>query len=260
MSALEDRLRDAIRSAAETVPPHAAETVERAVRQRIGRAKAPRPGHGRAVAPIAAAAAITAIRSRIPVVASLAILGMAGGITATAVNPPMYSSRATVLISPQVKAPSTLLSIAGSNQVLEKALKLLHSHMPMNTLRQRVTTEMAEVGVVGVTAQGMSPVEAEHTANAVADAYVAFLTSGVRPGHPVPAEVLNPATAAHTSALAVGAVTGCIGLVSGLLLGCILALVITKFRSPRRPPPLTPQRRIPSRHTTGPLSVQDRSG
>ncbi len=39
MSGLEDRLRDAIRSATETVSPAAAENVEQSIRQRIGQAK-----------------------------------------------------------------------------------------------------------------------------------------------------------------------------------------------------------------------------
>ena len=61
MSGLEDRLRNAIRSATETVSPAAAEDVERAIRQRIGQAK-PQPRRPlRVLAPIAAAAAVAGI-------------------------------------------------------------------------------------------------------------------------------------------------------------------------------------------------------
>jgi len=61
MSAIEDRLRDAIRNAAETVSPRDAETVERAIRQRLGPAKQVRRRPWRVVAPIAAAAVVAGI-------------------------------------------------------------------------------------------------------------------------------------------------------------------------------------------------------
>ena len=61
MSGLEDRLRDAISSATETVPPAAAEHVERAIRQRIGQARPRQRNILRFLAPVAAAAAVAGI-------------------------------------------------------------------------------------------------------------------------------------------------------------------------------------------------------
>lgn len=70
MSGLEDRLRDAIRGATETVSPAAAHNVERAIRRRIGQATHLRRSPLRFLAPIAAAAAVAGIAVLAAVLAS----------------------------------------------------------------------------------------------------------------------------------------------------------------------------------------------
>ena len=81
--------------------------------------------------------------------------------------------------------------------------------------------------IISISAQGKTAAQAERTANAVADSYVAYVNSPSRPGPPVQARVLQPATNATGTSLSTRLlVTGGLGALLGLLIGAIVVLAI----------------------------------
>src|SRR5215831_1089924 len=110
------------------------------------------------------------------------ILGILAGAGYTVRYPPMLSAEATVLLSPTLKAPSSQVFIAGSDAVLLGAMPRVKPKMSLAALRDHIHVQSTSPNVISITAEGRTPVQAEDTANAVAESYVDLLTSGKLPG------------------------------------------------------------------------------
>lgn len=171
------------------------------------------------------------------IVGAAAVLGLLGGIVFTLLNPPMFESKALVLLPPPVKGIAgqtarnvgTQVVIAGSTPVLAEAVRRVNPPMSLQTLGNRVLVSSLSPDVIAISAQGITPTQAEDVANTVASSYIAYIRS---PGNP-DALVLERATNATGTPLAMRlAVNGGIGALLGALAGAIVALAIG--RSDRR--------------------------
>ena len=97
----------------------------------------------------------------------------------------------------------------------------------LQTLRSRIQVKSLTSDIISISAQGKTAAQAERTANAVADSYVAYVRSASRPGPPVQARILQPATTATGTPLPIRLlVTGGLGALIGALIGAIVALAI----------------------------------
>src|SRR5262249_59314556 len=151
------------------------------------------------------------------VVGILAALGLLAGLGLLLHRPPMLASQALVEVvlssSAQAAAPqggsaainpalATQIVIASSDSVLESALRTVDPSMSVQTLRSRVrTTSVASSDILSISGQGRTAAQAEGIANAVADSYVAYVSSGKITGGQVQARVLEPATTAAEPSL-----------------------------------------------------------
>ena len=165
-----------------------------------------------------------------------------GGAYAT-LNPPMLTSTALIVL-PQAESSTqpanstgqqnavssytaTQLVIADSNQVLTAALPNVKPTVSLNKLRSEVQVTGVTSYIISISAIGKSAGDAEATANAVAQSYVAYVNSPGSPIKHVSARVLQSATSATgtgpTKALVI---TGLIGALAGALIGIIVSLAV----------------------------------
>lgn len=157
-------------------------------------------------------------------------LGVLAGAGYTVRYPPMLSAEATVLLSPTLKAASSQVFIASSDRVLQGAMASVKPKMSLTALRNRIHVQNTSRNVIAITAEGRTPIQAEDTANAVAESYVDLLTSGKLPGQVVQAQVLNPAnqTTALTSVPIRMTEMALLGASVGALLGAMTALGVSR--------------------------------
>ena len=117
--------------------------------------------------------------------------------------------------------------IAGSNQVLAAALPNVRPPMSLQKLRSQIEVSSVTSYILSISAKGKTAADAEATANAVAQSYVAYVNSPSSPIKHVSARVLEPATVATgTRPLKALVITGSIGALAGALVGIILSLAI----------------------------------
>lgn len=182
------------------------------------------------------------------VIMAVAALGLLAGSAFAMLTPPMLSSEAAVdvvlSLSAQAAAPqggpgginpalATQIVIAGSDPVLESALRTVDPSMSLQTLQSRVRiTNAASTDILSISAEGETAAQAGRTANAVADSYVADVGS-VSSGGRVPAHVLDRAVSAtETPPPSRLLVPDGLGALLGALIGAIGALAFS--RSDRR--------------------------
>jgi capsular polysaccharide biosynthesis protein len=167
------------------------------------------------------------------IVGAAAVLGLLGGVVFTLLNPPMFASKALVLLPPPVKGIAgqparnigTQVVIAGSDPVLAGAMRGVNPPVSLKTLSDSVLVSSLSPDVVAISARGTTPTQAEEAANAVANSYIAYIRS---PGNPN-ALVLERATNATGTPLAMRlAVNGGIAALLGALAGAIVALAISR--------------------------------
>ena len=166
-----------------------------------------------------------------------------GGAYAT-LNPPKLTSTALIVL-PQAESSAqqasasttgqsavssytaTQLVIADSNQVLGAAVPNVRPVVSLNKLRSEVQVTSVTSYIISVSALGKSAADAEATANAVANSYVAYVNSSSSPIKHVSAHILQSATSATgtgpTKALVI---TGLVGALAGALIGIIVSLAI----------------------------------
>jgi len=176
--------------------------------------------------------ALRMARRHLLLVVVAAVVGLGAGVGYALVKPPLYTSEALVVLSSSARDTTTELVIARSDPVLTDAR--LDPHMSLERLRSYVHPKSLAYNLIAISAKGKSATQAEATANAVADSYVKYLSSGTLPGGAVRAHVLQPATDASAgSPRAVRlALMGAIGAVLAGLLGALVAVSIG--RSDRR--------------------------
>jgi len=166
------------------------------------------------------------VRRRLTVIWIAAAVGLLAGAGYTALNPPIHESTALVVLPSSTGNTSAEVAIAGSNPVLESALSRIHA-VSLQALRSRVHVTNLTTNVISVTAEGGTDAQAEGTANAVADSYVAYIGSAALPADRVPAQVLVAATSATGTRLLVRMLaTALLGVVLGAAIGVMAALAL----------------------------------
>jgi capsular polysaccharide biosynthesis protein len=159
------------------------------------------------------------------VVAIFVALGLAAGIGLTMLRPVMQTSSALAVLPQSVHNIATQVVIASSDPVLIGAQRTLGSGGPPQTLRDAIKVKNVTSDIISISAQGKTAAQAERTANAVADSYVAYVNSPSRPGPPVQARILQPALNATVTPLSIRLVVGGgLGALLGLLIGAIVVL------------------------------------
>jgi capsular polysaccharide biosynthesis protein len=176
-------------------------------------------------------------------------LGILIGAAYAVLKPPMLSSTALIVL-PQAQAQNgqaatssngvttgpdiaTQVVIASSVPVLSLALPHVSPAMPLQTLESRVQVTSLAGSIISISATGKTAAEAEATANAVANAYVAYVSVPSSPAGQVQAKILESATNATGSKLPERIVIfGLLGALAGALVGFVICLAIS--RSDRR--------------------------
>lgn len=190
------------------------------------------------------------VRRHRKLVAAVAIAGLLIGGAYCYLKPPTLTATALVVL-PEAPAQTqqgaatgtggagtggfidTQAVVAASNPVLSAALPHIQPATSLQALEHKVQVTAMTDSVLSVMASGGSAGQAEVTANAVANSYVAYITAKNSPFAHVPARVLEPAVSAGGAKLSERvAEFGLLGALAGALIGCIAALAIG--RSDRR--------------------------
>ena len=167
-------------------------------------------------------------------------LGLLAGGAYAVLRPPMVTSTALVTLpqSPLSTEPAATAGgtdpftatqevIATSYHVLLDALPDVRPVMSLNQLRQNVEAGSPAADIISITAMGKTAADAEATANAVANSYIAYVHSPKSPVGHVLAQSLESATTAsgpaRTERIAIFAL---IGALVGALLGGIVVLAL----------------------------------
>ncbi len=143
------------------------------------------------------------------IVLAAAVLGLVAGCAWATLRPPTFASQAWVALPASTRGGvGTQVVIAGSNEVLARALRALRSDMSLQALRGDVEVENRTGTFIVIRAQGRTAAQAEETANAVAQSYVTYVRRrGNLPVGPVQARVwqtATPATGTKASSLLIG--------------------------------------------------------
>jgi capsular polysaccharide biosynthesis protein len=163
------------------------------------------------------------------VVGAFAVLGLLAGAAFPVLRPPMLSSEALVLLPSSARSVATQAVIASSDPVLSSALPRLHPAMTLRTLENRIQVRTRTSIILSISAAGKTATQAEQTANAVADSYVAYVRSGSIPGGQIQARVLEPAATATGPSLSSRiAITGGLGALLGALIAAIAVLAFSR--------------------------------
>jgi uncharacterized protein involved in exopolysaccharide biosynthesis len=168
---------------------------------------------------------VLSARRRWAAIGAAAVLGLLAGAGYAALSPPVLTSNALVVLPASTHNTATQVVIARSNPVLAAALRSVHPAVSLRTMRDSVQVKSLTPNILSISARGTTAAQAEGTANAVADTYVAYVASP-RTAGTVPARLLEPATnASGTSLPGHLLVTGGLGVLVGLLIGAIAAIV-----------------------------------
>jgi capsular polysaccharide biosynthesis protein len=160
-------------------------------------------------------------------VAASTILGICAGLGYATLTPPMLTSTASVYLPSSVHDISTQVFIAASDPVLAGALRAIDSNESPQALRSAVSVRNVTTNIITFTAPGKTADQAERTADAVANSYVAYINSPSRPGPRVQARMLESAKAQGASGpskVKLWLTYGGLGALAGLLIGCIIVL------------------------------------
>jgi capsular polysaccharide biosynthesis protein len=171
---------------------------------------------------------------------AVAALGLLGGVAFAILKPPVLTSTALVVLpqsysqslqaaagSASTNAIDTQVVIATSDAVLADALPHISPAMSAQTLATKIQVTNVAGSVLSFSATGSTAQQAEATANAVANSYIAYIGSPSSPLGHVPAKVLEQAAAATGTKLPeqIG-IFGLLGLLAGALIGFIISLAI----------------------------------
>jgi capsular polysaccharide biosynthesis protein len=166
-------------------------------------------------------------------VAASAVLGLAAGVGFTVLSTPMLTSNALVVLPSSVHDISTQVFIATSDPVLARALRTVDLSGSPQTLRSSIQVRNLTSNIISISAPGKTAAQAERTADAVADSYVAYVNSPSRPGPRVQARILQPALdATGPTKLKRELTYGALGALAGLLIGAVI-LLATRRRDRR---------------------------
>jgi uncharacterized protein involved in exopolysaccharide biosynthesis len=171
-------------------------------------------------------------RRRWASVGAVAVLGLLAGAGYAALSPPMLTSSALVVLPAFTHNTATQVVIARSDPVLAAALRSVRPALSLQIMRNSVQVKSLSPTVLLISAQGKTAAQAEGTANAVANTYVAYTSLRSAAGT-VQARLLSPAVnASGTSLPSHLLVTDGLGILLGALIGVIGVIVFS--RSDRR--------------------------
>jgi len=167
------------------------------------------------------------LRRHVLVVTGVGLLGLAAGVGFTVLKPPLVTGNALVQLS---TSSSSLMAtqelIADSYVVLTGALPNVDPPTQLVDLRNRVRVKGLTASLMSISADGKTAVEADRTANAVAESYVSYVEDNYKSSK-LQAKVFQRAiNATGTTFRKRVIITGVLGTVVGLLLGAIVALAI----------------------------------
>lgn len=177
---------------------------------------------------------IRIVRRHKILVATATMVGLAAGVVFTLLRPPMLASETLVVLpTSAARYITTQVVVADSDPVLTGAMRRLDRHTSLQALQSHVRVTSLSPTIISISANGKTAAEAEDTANAVANSYIAYLSSVKNSSIQMQAHVLEPAVSATgTSRHRRTAVYGLLGALAGLLVGAIIAVAIG--RNPRR--------------------------
>jgi capsular polysaccharide biosynthesis protein len=185
--------------------------------------------------------AIKTVRKHRMIFGVIVVLGLLIGGAYAVVKPPMISSTALVVL-PGLSAQNaqssatgtgeasdtfidTQVVIAGSDPVLSAALPNISPATSFSALQGEVQVSSTAGSIISFSASGKNAGQAETTANAVANSYIAYVSSSANPVGHVSAKVLQSASTASGMKLpewvALWALLGALG---GALIGFIVSL------------------------------------
>ncbi len=183
------------------------------------------------------------VRRHIRLVSAVTALGLLAGGAYSALHPPMLTST-TLIVLPQSTQAATNAAAATSNggsspfmatqeliarsvPVLSAALPNARPAMSLDALRADIQINSPTGYIISISAHSKNAADAEVTANAVANSYLAYVNSPSSPIPQVSARILQPAANAtgENQWLAL-ALTALIGALAGALIGIITALAI----------------------------------
>jgi capsular polysaccharide biosynthesis protein len=166
------------------------------------------------------------------------VLGLIIGVAYAVMEPPVLESTALVVL-PQLASQAdaqaasgvesdliaTQAVIAGSDPVLSAALSHVSPAMSLQSLRDKIQVSSLTGSVISISASGSTPAQAEATANAVANSYIAYVTGPTSAVGNVEAKVLeSAATATGTTFAERIAIDGLMGALAGVLVGFVVSL------------------------------------
>jgi capsular polysaccharide biosynthesis protein len=168
------------------------------------------------------------VRRHRALVGIAAALGLLLGAAFTLLHPPIFTSKALVVLPPAAsRYIGTQVVIADSDPVLAAAGRQVNPPISLPVIRDRVQVISLTSSIISVSARGQTAAQAEETANAVADRYVVYVGSRHIPGGQIQASVLEHATDATRASLPAHLlITGGLGALAGLLMGIIAAFAI----------------------------------
>jgi capsular polysaccharide biosynthesis protein len=162
-------------------------------------------------------------------VSAVLLVGCLAGAAYGVEKPPMLTSQALVVVPGYVRSMATQAVIADSDPVLAGALREITPAVPLQELASRVEVRNLTSNILSVTAKGTTAKQAEQTANAVANSYIAYVGSANGPTGKLQARVLEQAGSATGTSLPVhAALTALLGALVGALLGAGIALAISR--------------------------------
>jgi capsular polysaccharide biosynthesis protein len=171
------------------------------------------------------------VRQHKVLVSIVVLLGLLGGVGYAFLNPPLRSSAALVILPKSARSIATQVVIAQSDPVLRAALPKVSSAQTIPELRRHIRVRSLTAYVLSVTARAKNAGDAETTANAVANSYIAYVGPRHSPVGSTQARILDPATeTTGTGLISDLLLKG----VLGALIGFAVALLVAISRNDRR--------------------------
>jgi capsular polysaccharide biosynthesis protein len=185
------------------------------------------------------------VRRRKWLVSAVTALGLLAGGAYSTLRPPLLTSTALIVLPQSAQAAASAAAastnaspdiytatetvIVRSAPVLSAALPSVRPAMSLEALRADIHVNSPTGYIISVSAKSKLAADAEATANAVANSYIAYVNSPNSPIPQVTARTLQPATSASgiNRWLAL-ALTALIGALAGAVIGVIAALAISR--------------------------------
>lgn len=166
------------------------------------------------------------MRRHMILIGACALLGLAANTVHTMVQPQVFTSSALVVLAPSVNL-GTQAVVVDSVPVVVDAMRRADLGLSLEALQTRVHARRASAQMLAISVQGDTPSWARTAANAVSNAYVAYVTSTRNPVGRQPAQVFVAAAPATVKPLSTRLLEAAgLGFLIGLLVGVITALAI----------------------------------